>query len=174
MKQVLNTDFLKIHTLFRQHFFATVLGVLAALIAPTAISQSIDDVTLNVYKADSCTCCVGWIKHMDDHGFASKVIHPKDLNGVKEELGVKREWQSCHTAVTEDGYVFEGHVPSKFIAQFLASPPANALGLAVPGMPMGTPGMEMGARFSPYDIILMKKDGSSEIYAEIRAIDEQK
>jgi len=75
--------------------------------------------------------------------------------------------------VTKEGYVFEGHVPAKFIKQFMASPPANALGLAAPGMPMGSPGMEMGDRFSPYNIILMKKDGTSEVFASIANAAEQ-
>ena len=65
-----------------------------------ASAQSLDDITLNVYKEETCGCCVGWIAHMDERGFASKVIHPKDLYAVKEELGVLRQWQSCHTAVS--------------------------------------------------------------------------
>lgn len=136
-------------------------------------AQSIDDITLNVYKEETCGCCVGWIAHMDERGFDSTVFHPTDIYAVKEELGVLPKWQSCHTAVSKDGYLFEGHVPAKYISQFLASPPADALGLAVPGMPMGSPGMEIGDRFNSYDVILMKKDGTSEVYATVKNQAEQ-
>ena len=84
------------------------------------------------------------------------------------------KWQSCHTAVTKGGYVFEGHIPAKYIEQFLASPPEGALGLAVPGMPLGSPGMEMGGRFTPYDIVLMNKDGSSSVFAHVPSAAAQK
>lgn len=142
--------------------------------AGPALSQSLADVTLNVFKDENCGCCVGWIDHMQESGFASKINHPRDLNGVKEELGVLPKWQSCHTAVTQGGYVFEGHIPAKYIEQFLANPPAGALGLAVPGMPLGSPGMEMGERFTPYDIILMNKDGSSSVFAHVPSAAAQK
>ena len=138
-----------------------------------ANAQSIDDITLNVYKEETCGCCVGWIAHMDEHGINSTVFHPTNIYTVKEELGVLPKWQSCHTAVSKEGYLFEGHIPAKYISQFLASPPANALGLAVPGMPMGSPGMEIGNRFNSYDVILMKKDGTSEVYATVKTQTEQ-
>lgn len=166
-------DILSIRISFRRHFFASILGAVAWMIAPLAGAQSIDDVTLNVYKSETCGCCEGWIDHMTDNGYHSNIFHPSDLNGVKAELGLKPEWQSCHTAVTENGFLFEGHIPEKFIAQFLANPPAGALGLAVPGMPIGGPGMEMGNRFTPYDILLINKDGSSEVFASIASADEQ-
>ncbi|MFN3164704.1 MAG: DUF411 domain-containing protein [Pseudohongiellaceae bacterium] len=166
-------DIFQIRLSFRRHFFASILGLVAWLIAPLSSAQSIEDITLNVYKSETCGCCQGWIDHMTDHGYESKVFHPSDLNAVKAELGLKPEWQSCHTAVSRDGYLFEGHIPEKFIARFLASPPSGALGLAVPGMPIGGPGMEMGNRFTPYDILLIKKDGSSEVYASIANAAEQ-
>ncbi|PCJ24671.1 MAG: metal-binding protein [SAR86 cluster bacterium] len=136
---------------------------------PQSSAQSINDITLNVYKEVTCGCCVGWIAHMDDNGFASKVIHPKDIYSVKEDLGILPKWQSCHTAVSPEGYLFEGHVPARYVTQFLQAPPADALGLAAPGMPMGSPGMEIGDQFTPYDVILMMKDGSSKVYASIKS-----
>ena len=136
-------------------------------------AQSLDDVVLNVYKEVTCGCCNGWIEHMDARGYHSNIFHPDDLQTVKTELGIAPQWRSCHTAVTEAGYLFEGHIPEKFIARFLANPPADAIGLAVPGMPIGGPGMEMGNRFTPYDILLMKKDGSHEVYASIKTAAEQ-
>lgn len=153
---------------------AVALLVTLGLSTPeSAHAQSIDDITLNVYKEETCGCCVGWIAHVDERGFESTVFHPTNINAVKEELGVLPKWQSCHTAVSKEGYVFEGHVPAKFISQFLASPPANALGLAAPGMPMGSPGMEIGNSFNSYDVILMMKDGTSAVYATVKTQAEQ-
>ena len=157
----------------RRRFFTSLLGFVACALTPLASAQSIDDVTLNVYKSETCGCCEGWIDHMTAHGYESTIFHPADLNAVKAELGLKPEWQSCHTAVTEEGYLFEGHIPEKFVAQFLANPPADALGLAVPGMPIGGPGMEMGDRFTPYDILLIFKDGRSQVFAKIESADQQ-
>ena len=82
-------------------------------------------------------------------------------------------YQSCHTAVSQSGYVFEGHVPAKFIQQFLQNPPKNALGLAVPAMPLGAPGMEMGDRFLPYRIMLLNQNGSATLYATVNNAKEQ-
>ena len=140
---------------------------------PMAGAQSINDITLNVYKELTCGCCVGWIEHMDERGYSSNVHHPRDIGKVKAELGLKPEWTSCHTAVTQEGFIFEGHIPEKFIAQFLAAPPDGAMGLAVPGMPIGGPGMEMGNRFTPYDILLINKDGSHSVFASIKSAAEQ-
>ena len=149
--------------------------VLALFASPffSASAQTFKEIVMDVNKDATCGCCVGWIAHMDEQGFASNVHNSRNLSGLKKDLGVLPQWQSCHTAVTEEGYVFEGHVPAKFIKQFMASPPANALGLAAPGMPMGSPGMVIGDRFTPYNIILMKKDGTSEIYASIANAAEQ-
>jgi len=129
--------------------------------------------TLGVYKNPSCGCCAGWLEHMDKHGFSTEVHHPQDLNAKKTSLGIKPVHQSCHTTVSAEGYVFEGHVPAKYVEQFLTQKPAGALGLAVPGMPLGSPGMEAGGKFTPYDILLLKKDGSSEIYASVKSLADQ-
>ena len=110
---------------------------------------------------------------MNENGYATAFHHPTDIQKLKDEFGLKNEWRSCHTAVHKDGYYFEGHIPEKFIAQFLASPPTGAMGLAVPGMPIGGPGMEMGNRFTPYDILLINKDGSQSIFASIKTASEQ-
>ncbi|TCK08718.1 DUF411 domain-containing protein [Marinobacterium mangrovicola] len=124
-------------------------------------------VTLDVYKSPTCGCCESWIEHADKHGFESAIHHPQNLNGVKDDLGIAPRFRSCHTAVTEDGYAFEGHVPAKLVQRFLDNPPEGALGLAVPGMPAGSPGMEMGDRFDPYPVVLLYKDGRFELYEEI-------
>ena len=157
----------------RNRFLASLLGLLVWTVAPQAGAQSIDDITLNVYKEPTCGCCSGWIEHMDERGYSSIVHHPRDLASIKQDLGLKPEWVSCHTAVTREGFVFEGHIPEKFIARFLTAPPKGALGLAVPGMPVGGPGMVMGDRFTPYEILLIRKDGSHSIFARIESADQQ-
>lgn len=130
-------------------------------------------ILLDVYKSPSCRCCVAWIKHLEKNGIAARPVHPKDLDAFKREHGVTEEYESCHTAVTADGYVFEGHVPAKFIRRFLANPPPDALGLSVPGMPLGSPGMESDDFLMKYKIMLLRKDGTAEVYATIDKIAEQ-
>ena len=128
---------------------------------------------LVVYKSPTCGCCEEWIHHLESSGFSAEIKHPADLNQVKSEYRISPAYQSCHTAISEEGYVFEGHIPAKHIRQFLGNPPTNAIGLAVPGMPPGSPGMEMGDRFSPYQVLLLKKDGSHEVYATVERQEEQ-
>lgn len=122
---------------------------------------------LTVYKSPTCGCCEDWMVHMEEEGFQTTAEHPSDMGAKKAELDIAPEYGSCHTGVSESGYVFEGHVPAKLIRQFLDNPPDNAIGLAVPRMPVGSPGMEMGERFEPYEVLLLKTDGGSEVYAEI-------
>lgn len=141
-----------------------------------AVAQVTDGETaraMDVYKSESCECCNDWIKHIEQDGFATDIHHPESLDRVKSAHGIAPRFQSCHTAISREAYVFEGHVPARFIRQFLDNPPADAIGLAVPGMPVGSPGMEIGDRFDPYAVLLLKKDGSSEIYAEVRSASEQ-
>ena len=128
---------------------------------------------LDVYKDPSCGCCANWIDQMTERNFQSTIHHPRDLGAVKLEHGFVPELQSCHTAVTAEGYAFEGHVPPKLVRQFLDNPPANAKGLTAPGMPMGSPVMEMGNNFQPYDVIQLNRDGSTSVYASIRTQAEQ-
>ena len=80
---------------------------------------------------------------------------------------IKPEYRSCHTSVSNNGFIFEGHIPAKYITKFLLEDHPNAIGLSVPGMPLGSPGMEFDDRFTPYNILILYKDGSSEVYAEI-------
>lgn len=124
-------------------------------------------VVLDVYKSPSCGCCEVWIRHLEQQGFLTRTHHPDDLDALKAKQGIPPEQQSCHTAVSAGGYVFEGHVPARFIRQFLANPPTHARGLAVPGMPVGSPGMESGDAFQPYQVMLLKDDGGPEVYATV-------
>ncbi|TXD97847.1 DUF411 domain-containing protein [Psychrobacter frigidicola] len=135
--------------------------------------ELLKNVSATVYKDANCGCCKEWISHAEDNGMSTTAQDVKDLAVFKQRYGVPNDMRSCHTAVTTDGYVFEGHVPAKYVAQFLANPPAQALGLAVPGMPIGSPGMEYQNKFDPYQVMQMNKDGSSEVYADIDSPQQQ-
>jgi hypothetical protein len=129
---------------------------------------------LEVHKSPTCGCCADWVTHMEKAGFDTKVSESQDMNTVKQGLGIAPSHQSCHTAVSEiDGYFFEGHVPAKFVKQFLQEKPAEAAGLSVPGMPLGSPGMEMGDRFHAYQVLKINKDGTAEVYANVSSPMEQ-
>ena len=131
-------------------------------------SSSQNKFSLLVHKTPTCGCCKKWVKHLQANNFSTMIKDHQNLQKVKEQHSIKPKYQSCHTAVSQDGYVFEGHIPSKFIKQFLANPEADAIGLTVPGMPLGSPGMEVKGRFTPYDVLVLYKDGSSKVYAEVR------
>lgn len=130
-------------------------------------------VHLDVYKSPTCGCCKLWMNHLAESGFESTGHHPENLGALKLELGVPVRYGSCHTGVSREGYVFEGHVPARYIARFLDDPPAGALGLTVPAMPVGSPGMEYKDQFMPYDVLLLKKDGTVEVYASIESYEQQ-
>lgn len=122
---------------------------------------------LKVHKSPSCGCCGKWMEHMESNGFHTTKSHPMNLPAVKESYQIAPVYQSCHTAVSQQGYIFEGHVPARYVSQFLNEQPNDALGLAVPAMPAGSPGMEMGNQFQPYQVLLLKKGGGYEVYAEV-------
>ena len=146
----------------------------APLIATTASNPDLlKNVSATVYKDANCGCCKDWISHAEDNGLSATAQDVTDLEVFKERYGVPAEMRSCHTAVTTDGYVFEGHVPAKYVAQFLENPPVQALGLAVPGMPVGSPGMEYQNKFAPYQIMQLNKDGTTEVYADIVSTEQQ-
>ncbi|EHI9300577.1 DUF411 domain-containing protein [Vibrio vulnificus] len=111
------------------------------------------------HKSPYCGCCGDWTKHMEEAGFTVKEELHDDMNSVKQKLGLKNEQlYSCHTAEIE-GYVFEGHIPADDIKAFLENPPHNAKGLAVPGMPMGSPGMEYGDKKDSYSVYAFNEQG---------------
>lgn len=128
---------------------------------------------LEVYKSPTCGCCSEWVDHMRAAGITVNAHNVNDLVSVKRTHGIARPYQSCHTAVSPEGYVFEGHVPAKLVARFLAEKPVGARGLLVPAMPVGSPGMEMGSKFMPYNVLLLKVDGSTEIYEHVSQAAEQ-
>ena len=123
---------------------------------------------LLVHKTATCGCCKQWIKHLEKNGFSISTKDHQSLQDIKESYQIKSEYRSCHTGVSKDGYIFEGHIPSKYITQFLSEEHSNAIGLSVPGMPLGSPGMEFEGKFMPYDVLILFKDGTSKVYAEVR------
>ncbi len=138
-----------------------------AMNTPVGNPDLLKNISATVYKDASCGCCKDWISHAEDNGMGTTAHDVADVSVFKDRYGVPSKMASCHTAVTSDGYVFEGHVPAKYMAQFLANPPAQAIGLAVPGMPMGSPGMEYQNQFDAYQVMQINKDGSTEVYADI-------
>ncbi|PQJ88655.1 DUF411 domain-containing protein [Aliivibrio sifiae] len=114
------------------------------------------------YKSPYCGCCSEWVEHMEENGFTVKIEDHEDMNPIKEKLGVEPRLASCHTAVI-DGYVFEGHIPAADIKKFLADP-RDFKGLAVPGMPMGSPGMEYGDKKDKYQVVAFKENGKLALF----------
>lgn len=108
-----------------------------------------------VYKDPTCGCCTAWVKHLEASGFTADVRNDVDVGQIKASLGVPGDLTSCHTAKVGD-YVIEGHVPAVAIKRLLVEHP-DALGLAVPGMPIGSPGME-GENPEPYEVVMFAKD----------------
>ncbi len=131
------------------------------------------NVSATVYKDANCGCCKEWISHAEDNGLSATAQDVADLAVFKERYSVPNEMRSCHTVVNTDGYVFEGHVPAKYMAQFLENPPVQAMGLAVPGMPIGSPGMEYQNKFMPYQVMQLNKDGTTQVYADIESVEQQ-
>ncbi|QIT56631.1 DUF411 domain-containing protein [Aquisalimonas sp. 2447] len=118
-----------------------------------ATPAATDSDTVKVYKTPQCGCCTAWEDYLRDEGFNvdAEDVDQRELNSIKQEAGLTRELASCHTAFV-GGYVVEGHVPAADIRRLLEERP-DVDGIAVPGMPVGSPGMEMGDRKDPYDVV---------------------
>lgn len=140
-------------------------AAVASLMAPRIAWAAVPSIT--VHKDPNCGCCVGWVDHLRANGFSAKVIDTTTLDRVKARLGVPDDLASCHTAEIA-GYVLEGHVPARAIAKLLAERP-KVRGLAVPGMPAGSPGM--GGEPEPYDVIAFG-DGAARVFGRYKAADE--
>ena len=141
--------------------------VISIFSSATDIQNTNAETSLLVHKTPTCGCCKMWVEHLKTNGLKANTQDHENLDEIKKMYGIKPQYRSCHTAVSKDGYIFEGHIPSKYITQFLSENHPNAIGLSVPGMPMGSPGMEVGDRFMPYDVLILFKDGSSKVYAEV-------
>lgn len=144
---------------------ATLVG--SAVIAPGLLAQSKPQV--EVWKDPSCGCCKDWVSHLESNGFAVRVFETGN-DAARTRLGVPDKLGSCHTALV-GGYAIEGHVPAREIHRLLKERPA-AIGLSVPGMPVGSPGMDgaiYGGRKDPYAVLLIQRDGSTRVYQSYEA-----
>ncbi len=140
----------------------TLLLALAPL-ALLACIESAAAATIEVVKSPYCGCCTQWVDYLRRSGFEVRVVEAEDVTPTARRLGVPDDLRSCHTATIE-GYAIEGHVPVEDIRRLLAERPAAA-GIAVPGMPIGSPGMEQGDRRQPYETILFRRDGRRTVFA---------
>ena len=141
-------------------------GVLALGFATNGRLQAAGP-AVTVYKTPTCGCCGIWVKHLRDKGFAVTVHDVESTDEYSRKLGVPAALHTCHTAIVE-GYTIEGHVPVAEIQRLLKERP-TAKGLAVPGMPLGSPGMEAGERRQKYSVLLFQVDGKTSVYREYPA-----
>jgi hypothetical protein len=145
-----------------------VLGALAGAAVATGPAWTASLPTMQVWKSPTCGCCKDWIALLERDGFKVQTIDEGN-NAARARFGLPARYGSCHTA-RFGGYVVEGHVPPSEIRRLLAEKP-DAIGIAVPGMPIGSPGMdgpEYGGRRDPYDVLLVHRDGSSRVYASYK------
>lgn len=143
---------------------AGIASAAAAIVLAVGISMSAQrPVTVEVYKTVTCGCCALWVEHLEQNGFTARVTEMEDLTPVKKKHGIPAKAASCHTAVV-DGYAIEGHVPAADIRRLLKERPAVA-GLAVPGMPLGSPGMDFGSTKQPYDVLTFDKSGATKVFS---------
>ena len=137
--------------------------VAAASLPNVADSLLLQGLTLTVYKTPTCGCCKKWVEHMQAAGFKVVTEDHNDMDPIKKRLGVKPELQSCHTA-TIGNYVIEGHVPAEDVLKLLREK-AEVAGLTAPGMPAGSPGMEMGPVKDKYDVLTFDKTGATKVFS---------
>jgi len=117
-----------------------------------------------VYKTPTCGCCSKWVGHMERAGFEVETRDLNNLASIKSQYGVQRSFSSCHTAIV-DGYIVEGHVPPVYVQQLLKERP-DVKGITVPGMPIGSPGME-GPNPQPYDVLSFDAEGNTTVFARV-------
>ena len=118
---------------------------------------------VQVYKNPSCGCCAAWVEHLQAAGFSVDVTEMEDTAPIRKRYGMPERLAGCHTGVI-DGYVLEGHVPAADVKRLLAAKP-QAIGLVVPGMPVGSPGMEYGDRKEPYKVLVVDRKGRDSVFA---------
>jgi hypothetical protein len=140
----------------------TIKTMLAIGLASISIAAQAESTNITVYRSPSCSCCGKWIEHLKQNNFVIKEIMSEDMDAIKKQHGVSDEMASCHTALV-DNYVVEGHVPADDIKTLLKTKPA-IVGIAVPQMPSGTPGMEMGGKKDPYNVVSFDKKNNYQVF----------
>jgi hypothetical protein len=139
----------------KKHFHLVIFSLALLMFQQSSIANTDIKTMLLTYKTPTCGCCKEWVKHAKDHGFNVHTQDHKNLEDIKKMYAIKPEYRS-------------GHIPVQYITQFLSEDHPNAIGLSVPGMPLGSPGMEFDDRFTPYDVLILYKDGSNKVFAEVR------
>lgn len=151
------------NSIFRR-LFSWIAIALTIFLATTTSVQAANLPDAIMYRDPACTCCGNWMKHMQSQGFKVKNVPTADMIAFKQKQGITDELASCHTAII-DGYAIEGHVPSDDIKRLLAEKP-DVKGIAVPGMPVGTPGMEMGNKKDSYAVVSFDKQGQTKVFKQ--------
>ena len=121
---------------------------------------------ITIYKSPNCDCCQSWAEHLDANGFEITIVETDNLNEIKQQYDVPREMASCHTALIGD-VVIEGHVPADDIVAYLENPQFNTVGLSVPGMVQGSPGMETGKK-EDYQVVAFSANGQQSVFREYK------
>lgn len=145
----------------RRHLLTALAAGAAAAALPAFAANPLPQV--EVFKSPTCGCCGAWVDHLKAAGFPVKVVEVGDTAATRKRHGLPDKFGSCHTGIV-NGYVIEGHVPAADVKRLLTMRPV-AIGLAVPGMPVGSPGMEHGNRVDPYDVLLIDKRGRETVFA---------
>lgn len=149
-----------------RHIAAAFAALFLAFSASPLAAAEPAATSVEMWRNANCGCCGKWAAHLEANGFTVKINESggDKLRQIKKLASVSPELESCHTAKV-GGYLVEGHVPAADVQRLLAEKP-DAVGLVVPGMPVGSPGMEVGSTKEPYDVLLLKKDGSTEVWAK--------
>ncbi|ARN20843.1 DUF411 domain-containing protein [Piscinibacter gummiphilus] len=145
----------------RRHLLSAVAAGALACALPVRAAKALPRV--DVYKSPSCGCCTAWVEHLKAAGFPVNVVEVDDTTAMRRRHGLPERFGSCHTGIV-GGYVVEGHVPAAEVKRLLVLKP-RAIGIAVPGMPPGSPGMEVGGRQDPYDVFLIDTHGRETVFA---------
>ena len=153
-------------TLSRRDWLAAAAAALGALLVRPADALALAKTPITIYKSPTCGCCAKWVDHARAAGFVATVNDTEAMDAIKKRHGVPTNLQSCHTALV-GGYVIEGHVPAADVLRLLREKPAAVRGLAVPGMPAGSPGMEIpGGAVDRYDVVAFNRDGTTKVFAK--------
>ena len=150
----------------------SILLATASTLAQPVLASSIqgfndtDGRAITIYKSPSCGCCQSWVEYLEANGFETKIVNTNNLYEIKQKHNVPREMASCHTALIND-LVIEGHVPASDILAYLENPQFNIIGLSVPGMIQGSPGMETGKK-EEYQVIAFSANGQQSVFREYK------
>ena len=143
--------------------FLVAIAVVMSLTTATSAATASVPLEITVYRDPFCSCCEGWIDYLTNQGFQPTSVKTSTIDTLKQQYGVPNDLVSCHTAVI-NGYVVEGHVPADDIKRLLAEQPNDVAGISVPGMPIGTPGLESGDVREPFTVFSFDKQGNTEVF----------